>query len=125
MTQAEQNNRPPRRIDELHDVYDFLDEVRLRPGMFVRGGSLQHLDSTLYGYRLAMGIHGIEEDFPFCEPGAEPPFSRWLCQRNGEESSLGWSTQIEREAEATGTPAIELFFSLLDQFRAEHDQSAR
>ena len=93
--------------------------------MFVRGGSLQHLDSMLYGYRLAMDIHGIAEDFPFCTIGAEPAFSRWLCQRNGEESSLGWSTRIEREAEATGAPAIELFFSLLDQFRAEHDQAAR
>lgn len=124
MTQAEQNNRPPRRIDELHDVYDFLDEVRLRPGMFVRGGSCSTSTRRCTGIAWPWASTASRRT-SLLRTGCGTPFSRWLCQRNGEESSLGWSTQIEREAEATGTPAIELFFSLLDQFRAEHDQSAR
>ncbi|MFJ4340385.1 hypothetical protein [Streptomyces sp. NPDC088915] len=40
----------------------------------------------------------------------------WLDERNGRASALRWSTQIEHEAEATGIPAIELFFTLLDRF---------
>lgn len=34
-------------------------------------------------------------------------------------------SEIEREAEASETPAIELFFGLLDQYRAERRQAAR
>ncbi|MFF7204151.1 hypothetical protein [Streptomyces sp. NPDC008141] len=119
MTQA------PRQLHELHDVYDFLDEIRLRPGIWVRWRSLEHLDSMLIGYHAAMSVHGVDEDFPFRTPGTISPFDQWLCHRNGYESSLGWATQIEREAETAGTPAIELFFSLLDQYRADRRQAAR
>ncbi|MET7547097.1 hypothetical protein ABZS94_15115 [Streptomyces sp. NPDC005500] len=119
MTEA---GRPrPRQLAELSDANDFLDEVRLRPGMWVRGSSLQHLDSMLTGYRVAIGIHRVEEDFDFWNPGTQGTFAEWLWQRNGCSSALGWAVEIEREAETSGTPAIELFFSLLDQFRAERD----
>lgn len=124
MTQTEQNDRRPRQIDELEDVYDYLDEVRLRPGIYVRGSSIFHLDSVLYGYRLACEINGIPSTADF-EPGG--PFTKWLGTRLdlGYESSLGWSAEIERAAEAADTPPLDLFFGLLDEFRAEHDPAAR
>ncbi|MFF3842271.1 hypothetical protein [Streptomyces sp. NPDC001930] len=115
----------PKPPDEFENVYDFLDQVRLRPGMWVPGSSLVHLDSMLLGYRVAMEVHDAEEDFPFWTPGGDTAFDTWLNERNGRASSLRWSIQIEREAEATGTPAIELFFTLLDQFRAKRQQPAR
>jgi hypothetical protein len=60
------SGRPrPRRPSELSDVYEFLDEVRLRPGMRVRHGSLQHLNSVLIGYAVASEIHDIDESFGF------------------------------------------------------------
>ncbi|WP_237545286.1 hypothetical protein [Streptomyces sp. SID1046] len=34
-------------------------------------------------------------------------------------SALGWATEIERAAEGEGKPGIELFFELLDEFRAK------
>ncbi|MET7737149.1 hypothetical protein ABZT02_38365 [Streptomyces sp. NPDC005402] len=109
----------PRRIEDLTDVYDFLEEVRLRPGMWVRSNSLQHLDSMLTGYRVALGIHDIAEPFDFWTPGSPSPFSDWLCQRQGSPSSLGWAAEIEREAERSSRPAMEMFFELLDEFRAD------
>ncbi|MGC0339170.1 hypothetical protein [Streptomyces sp. SLBN-8D4] len=111
--------RKPRRIEDLTDVYDFLEEVRLRPGMWVRNNSLQHLDSMLTGYRVALGIHDIAEPFDFWTPGSQNHFSEWLCQRQGRPSSLGWAAEIEREAERSGRPAMEMFFELLDEFRAD------
>ena len=89
--------RRPRPVDELADVYDFLEEVRLRPGMWVRLRSLQHLDSMLTGYRVALGVHDIAEPFDFWTPGAPSRFSEWLCRRQGRDSALGWATEIERE----------------------------
>ncbi|WP_252536944.1 hypothetical protein [Streptomyces sp. RO-S4] len=111
--------RQPRQLTELSNVHDFLEEVRLRPGMWVHRKSLQHLDSMLVGYRVALGVHGVAEDFDFWNPGTGSPFAEWLCRRLGRHSSLGWAAQIEREAEAAGVPAIELFFSFFDEYRAD------
>ena len=118
MTDADGTRRRPRQIGDLTDVYDFLEEVRLRPDMWVRRSSLQHLDSMLTGYRVALGAHNIAEPFDFWTPGSQSRFSEWLCQRLGRQSSLGWATEIEREAEQYGRPAMEMFFELLDEFRA-------
>ncbi|MET8078329.1 hypothetical protein [Streptomyces sp. NPDC005303] len=114
-----ETRRRPRHLEALTDVYDFLEEVRLRPGMWVHSNSLQHLNSMLTGYRLALGIHDIAEPFDFWTPGGQSHFSEWLCQRQGRPSSLGWATEIEREAERSDRPAMEMFFELLDEFLAD------
>ncbi|MDX2914953.1 hypothetical protein [Streptomyces griseiscabiei] len=119
MTETGKATRGPRQLSELADVYDFLDEVRLRPSMWVRGKSLLHLESMLIGYTAALGVHGIDEDCDL-HPGSLGPFAQWLSRRLGMTypSSLGWAVEIERRAEQTDVPAIEMFFELLDEFRA-------
>ncbi|GAA0391359.1 hypothetical protein GCM10009530_48310 [Microbispora corallina] len=114
MTDAEKTRRPVGKPNELRDVYEFLEEVRLRPGMWARGSSLQHLDSMLIGYRVASEIHGIGEPFDFFNGG---PFAEWLWKRLGMSygSTLGWAVEIERAAEKSGTPPMEMFFALLDE----------
>ncbi|MEU6774074.1 hypothetical protein [Streptomyces sp. NPDC046759] len=119
MMEVDNVRRQPRHLTELSSVFEFLDEVRLRPGMWLRGDSLQHLDSMLIGYRAAMVVHGVEEDFDFWSPGTQGPFAEWLWQRLGRHSPLGWAVEIEREAQEAGTPAVELFFDLLDEYRRE------
>lgn len=110
--------RKPRQLNELTDMYDFLDEVRLRPGMWVRGRSLLHLESMLIGYTAALGVHGSNENCNL-HAGSQGPFAQWLWNRLGMvyPSSLGWAVEIERRAEQTDVPAIEMFFELLDEFR--------
>ncbi|MER5707332.1 hypothetical protein [Streptomyces sp. NPDC002122] len=114
-----------KQLDEFENVYDFLHRVRLHPEGWVRHGSLTHLGAMLGGYRVAMAVYNTEEDFPFWTPGGISPFDTWLGQRNDCLPSRGWAVEIEREAETTNTPAIELFFTLLDQFQAERQQPAR
>lgn len=118
MTELTSGRPEIRKPSELCDVYEFLDQVRLRPGMWVRRSSLQHLDSMLVGYAIATEIHDSEESFDFWNGG---PFSQWLWTRMklAYPSALGWAVEIERAAESAGTPPMEMFFSLLDEFRAE------
>jgi hypothetical protein len=78
MTERAAGRRALRKLAELRDVHEFLDEVRIRPGVWARGSSLQHLDSILVGYRIASEIHGIDESFEFWNGG---PFSTWLWKR--------------------------------------------
>lgn len=119
MTEAGKATRRLRQLNELTDMYDFLDEVRLRPGMWVRGRSLLHLESMLIGYTAALGVHGINEDCNL-HAGSQGPFAQWLWNRLGMAypSSLGWAVEIERRAEQANVPATEMFFELLDEFRA-------
>ncbi|GGU93553.1 hypothetical protein GCM10010260_30730 [Streptomyces filipinensis] len=122
MTELAAGRPGPRKPRELRDVDEFLDQVRLRPGMWVRRSSLQHLDSMLVGYAVASEIHGSDESFDFWNSG---PFSQWLWKRMNMTypSNLGWAVEIERAAEAAGTPPMEMFFSLLDEFRAERGRT--
>ncbi|MFD9218746.1 hypothetical protein ACFWDI_01640 [Streptomyces sp. NPDC060064] len=124
MTEVGKVGRAPRPVADFQGVYDLLEEVRLRPGMWVRRSSLQHLDSMLTGYWVALQVHGVEEQFDFWRTG---PFAEWLWKRLGMSysSALGWAVEIERAAEAAGRPAMEMFFDLLDEFRAEGDEAAQ
>ncbi|MBT2479449.1 barstar family protein [Streptomyces sp. ISL-94] len=97
------------------DVYDFLDQIRLRPDMWLPGGSLRHLEAVLTGYRVALGVHAIDEPFDFWP---EERFTQWLHERRGTPSSLGWAAEIERSTPPDSTPVAE-FFQLLDAFRRE------
>ncbi|MFE1574664.1 barstar family protein [Streptomyces fradiae] len=101
------------------DVYDFLDQIRLRPGMWLPGGSLQHLQSMLTGYRVALGLHGVDEPWAFWP---EDDFSRWLHENRGVDSSLTWAAEIERNTPDGSTP-VEEFFRLLGAYRSDAAQN--
>ncbi|MGW8767776.1 barstar family protein [Streptomyces sp. NPDC055815] len=100
------------------EVYEFLDQIRLRPGAWLSGGSLRDPQSMLIGYEVALGVHSIDEPCDFWHGGA---FSQWLGTRLGGTSPLGWAADIERNTPAGSTP-VEEFFRLLDAYRSEAAQ---
>ncbi|WP_327384124.1 hypothetical protein [Streptomyces sp. NBC_01207] len=115
MTEPQRKGRPPRPFSEMHDVYDFLEDVRLRPSLYAFHSSVMHLQSLLYGFEIALQMHG-NTGTPFDGRA----FSDWLRhQINGQYGSLVWGYAIELEAKDRGMPAMDLFFELLDKFRAE------
>ncbi|MET7276569.1 hypothetical protein ABZS59_36275 [Streptomyces flaveolus] len=97
------------------DVYDFLEQIRLRPGMWLPSGQLRDLQLILIGYRVALGVHSIDEPFAFWP---EADFTRWLREKHGISSSLGWAAEIESRTTAETTPVDE-FFRLLDGYRRD------
>ncbi|MFC1408827.1 barstar family protein [Streptacidiphilus sp. N1-12] len=105
----------PHHWDQCADVYDFLEQVRLRPGVWVPGGSLEQLQAMLIGYQVALGVHSVDEPFDFWPSG---PFSAWLGRRYGGHGPLDWAVEIARVTPAGSTP-VEEFFTLLDHYRNE------
>ncbi|WP_329095507.1 hypothetical protein OG979_12815 [Actinomadura citrea] len=101
-----------RPVEQWNDAYGFLDQVRARPGMWVRGHSLRELETLLCGYGVALLIHELDEHFAF---GPRGPFSDWLEQQYGWSLALGWAAAIEDHAE--GESPLERFFQLVDEFR--------
>ncbi|WP_406338181.1 hypothetical protein OG987_13085 [Streptomyces sp. NBC_01620] len=114
----------PRPLHELSNVHDFLDDVRLRPSMYVRGRSVLHLQSMLFGYMVACEIHGAPAMTDFDHRG---PFSEWLWPRLDMQysSPLGWAVEIERAAERADVAPLDMFFDLLDEFRMARHEGAQ
>ncbi|MEU3355175.1 hypothetical protein [Streptomyces sp. NPDC037389] len=97
------------------DVYDFLEQVRLRPGMWLHGGSLHHLQAILIGYQVAATVHSVDDPCDFWHGGG---FSQWLGNHFDGTSPLGWASDIERNTPEGSTPVQE-FFRLLDAYRQD------
>ncbi|MFC8262697.1 barstar family protein [Streptomyces sp. NPDC057291] len=94
-------------------MYDFLEQIRLRPGMWLPGGSLHHLQAMLLGYQVAISVHSINEPHDFWA------FSEWLGKRlGGNNASFGWAADVERNTPDDSTP-LEEFFRLLDEYRRD------
>ncbi|MDT0454983.1 hypothetical protein RM550_04390 [Streptomyces sp. DSM 41527] len=103
----------PRPIAEWRDAFEFVEQVRLRPGMWVRGGSLEELSTMLFGYSVALRVHGVDEEFAF-HPSSGP-FASWLSREYGLPMALGWASAIERHL--PDEPPLDTFFRLFDEFR--------
>jgi hypothetical protein len=82
--------------------------------MWVRQGSLEELSTMLFGYSLALQVHGVPERFDL-HP-ALGPFADWLRETRGWGMSLGWAAAIEHNA--GDSAPLDVFFRLLDEYRA-------
>lgn len=97
----------------LRHIYDLLDLVRRRPGMYFGYHSPTHLHSFLSGYYFADYL--IEEDKNGFRKFSD--FHDWVAAKLGYyESTSGWAYMIEDQREDK-EEALWLFFKLLDEFR--------
>lgn len=104
---------PTRPVRIASNIFDWLDEVRLRPGMYLRdGNSLASLESMIWGYEAAISIHRIDEP----TPRFDRTFLSWVRLRRGWSTSLGWADAIHR-AVREGQRPLDLFFALVDEYR--------
>ena len=99
---------------DVRSLFDWLDEARQRPGMFVREKSLVELESQCTGWEAALAAHGIDE------PGAgfNARFRDWLRAEHGMSVARGWADAILRESDGDVQAAWKRFFELLGAFRA-------
>lgn len=102
----------------MRDVYDFLEEIKKRPGMYVggsdedRAAQLRDLELLLWGYQCALETHDIDE------PGRRftRRFSDYLRDRFRWSLACGPVAAIEA---ACGDDAKtwQTFWELVDAFR--------
>ena len=95
----------------LH-VFDWLDRVRARPGMYVGDATaVRDLESLVHGYYSALHVHGLVEPVP----SMDRHFSTWLRIRRKWSLSCGWGLAIEEHSKPG--QALINFFRLTDQYR--------
>jgi hypothetical protein len=99
---------------EVRTVYELLDVVRQKSGLFIGDPSLSALSGFLDGFRRALTAVGNsfdEEEPPFLE------FNDWVAVRYGfHQSTAGWKNML---VQSLGDEAMahERFFTELDEFR--------
>jgi hypothetical protein len=110
----------------MASIFDLLDEIRKRPNMYVghdeskRAMQLQTLETLVDGYRLALHNHNIREqvlDF-------NREFASYLFETKGWSASCGPVVAI-LDAAKSEEEAWELFWRMVDEFRATVETSER
>ena len=100
---------------QLHNIYDILDDPRLRRG-FIRGDeTLNEIGLFLAGYHLALQVHDVDEDFQLGQVG---PFCEWLSGKYRTERNAGWFVAVEQLIKEGESP-FDAFFRLLNAFRED------
>jgi len=96
----------------LESIYDVVDRIRIRPGMFLGECSLSALDAYLRGARDGARMAGeqlLKEKPEFSQ------FGEWIAQKF-ERNETDWRIQIEAFS-GNAEEALAQFFLLLDQYR--------
>jgi hypothetical protein len=96
-------------------LYQVLRELQVRPGMFLGQCSITRLRSFLDGYRSArvdLGLQATSQENEFSK------FQAWVQEKYQVTSSHGWDSIILSNS-ADEQEALQLFFSLLQQFQQE------
>ena len=96
-------------------VYDLLELIHLRPGMWVAEPELVRVYAFLVGYGAALGRQRLM--FRSVAPEFHG-FHDWIAKRLGYgESTSGWYNMIRRRC-SSEREAFDRFYELLAEFRA-------
>lgn len=105
---------------EVSSVYQLLDMIRQKPGIYIGEPSLTGLYHFLHGFEYALMATGN----PFDDE--DPPFSGfhdWIAGRFGfAESTPGWRNMLLRSV-GDETAAFARFFSELAEYRRSRTAS--
>jgi hypothetical protein len=100
-------------LDE--SIYDMLNAIRKKPGLYIATPSINRLHAFVVGYTAGLGRvrFAVRDDEHFHR------FHDWVAHRLGfGESTSGWCNMIRDKSESEAD-AFHRFFVLLDEFRKE------
>lgn len=102
-------------LDKM-SLYEKLDIVRRRPGMFLGTNSVSKLFVFISGFRLA-----LPDGSPDLQSEGHLPFSyfnRYVAMRYNCSEPMGWANILLEVCNGSEEEGLKLFFEMLDEFRA-------
>ncbi len=99
----------------MGSIYDYIEAMRVRPGMFTSDLSLAPLETLLQGYCTCLNANQIKEvyDGRTFDPGE---FSRWIYEEMGSSGALGFAHAIDENTHGAEA-SFDMFFKLVQRFR--------
>jgi hypothetical protein len=110
-----QGTKQARFTEQGEYLYQVLRELQARPGMFLGQCSITRLRSFLDGYRSARADLGLQTT---AQENEFSKFQAWVQEKYQVTSSHGWDNIILLNS-ADEQEALQLFFSLLQEFQQE------
>lgn len=102
-------------LDEM-SLYEKLDIVRMRPGMYIGANSVSKLFTFISGFRFALPYGS-----PKLQSEGHLPFSyfnEYVAARYNCSGPMGWANILLKVCSDSEEEGLKLFFELLDEFRA-------
>ena len=94
------------------NVFAWLDDIRDKLGMYLRGRSLTELESLICGYYSGLWVHGIVENVP----SMNRHFLTWLYSRTRWSCCCGWAAAINARY-PDRDEALAEFFKFADEYQ--------
>jgi hypothetical protein len=94
-------------------LFELLDKIRVKPGMYIGGASVTDLFMFIGGYKAAQHEFGVT--MTEVEQRFYREFQPWLQRRLGMTTSRSWAKMLEFRS-INQQEAFEAFFKLLDEF---------
>ncbi|BAU11325.1 hypothetical protein LEP3755_18180 [Leptolyngbya sp. NIES-3755] len=94
-------------------LFEILDQIKARPGMYLGNPSVENLFMFLVGYKTArreLGIEPTEEELKFYGD-----FQPWLQEKFNIRTNNSWAALIQFHS-VNQKEAFDRFFHLLDEF---------
>lgn len=94
-------------------LFEILEKIKAKPGMYLGSPSVSNLFIFLVGYKTArreLGIEPTEKEIEFYQE-----FQPWLQNRMKISTSNSWAAMIQFQC-GNEKEAFECFFQLLDEF---------
>lgn len=106
------------------NIYDFIERIRQRPGMFVPRDdetALETIKNLLHGYETCLFQNEMKEDV--CgRPFSVPEFHTWMHEKYGWPMALGFASAIKEHANCE-EEAFGKFFDLVEKYRISNDKT--
>lgn len=104
----------------MSDLFNLLEKVQKKPGLYIGRPSVGELFMFLAGYKAAkleMGVKPTEEELRFYRE-----FQPWLQKRFSLTTTNSWAKIIQFYSK-NDQEAFERFFELSNEFRSLHNKS--
>jgi hypothetical protein len=99
---------------KVQNLYEYVDAIRIRPGMYIGENSLSAMYFHIGGYLTACDLKGIEETLTPEFHTFHDFVAKYYSYR---ESTAGWKNIILKEKDGNEQEALTEFYKLFDLFR--------
>jgi len=116
---------------EVKNIYDLLFLMELRPAMYLGKKSITLLRTYLDGFFAALQVSKSDFDCKNFQSVDKllylGGFQRWTSKRffDNEETAMSWNRSILNEADNDEEKALDLFFTLLEEFKLEKEDLSK
>lgn len=106
-----------KRSEEIFmNLYEMLECIRKRPGMWLRSPDIRYLSAFLDGYQTALADQKCESPQLFPLESLRP-FHTYTARKYGESAPMGWCSILLKAAGGDKEKAFGLFFEVLEQYK--------